>query len=236
MSAVLHDSVEFGQTRIQFEARRSARRQSISVIVEGGAVQVLAPTTTSVQGLRDVVRRKGPWILQKQEAHAELTATPLSRREFVGGEGVRYLGRQYRLRLVPSPSPVRLVGGHLDSPQGGRDEVRAALMLWYRRQAQRRFVERVERAARILGQDVPVVLIREQEKRWGSCDAQGRLRLNWRLVQAPLGLVDLVVTHELVHREHHHHGPAFWRRLGQVLPDHRERQYRLDRMGTELYW
>ena len=39
------------------------------------------------------------------------------------------------------------------------------------------------------------VLIRSQEKRWASCDPAGVLRINWRIVQASLRLVDYVAVY-----------------------------------------
>ena len=51
-----------------------------------------------------------------------------------------------------------------------------------------------------------VVVVANQQKRWGSCDQQGTIRLNWRIIQAPMRLVDYVVVHELVHLRHGGHG------------------------------
>jgi predicted metal-dependent hydrolase len=80
------------------------------------------------------------------------------------------------------------------------------------------------------------VLVREAPKRWGSCDARGNLRLNWRVVQATPRLIDYVVTHELVHLRHQHHTAAFWATLGRVMPDYEQRRADLRRAGASLLW
>jgi predicted metal-dependent hydrolase len=80
------------------------------------------------------------------------------------------------------------------------------------------------------------VLIKGQARRWGSCDAGGVVRLNWRVVQAPLRLVDDVVVHELVPLRHADHTPAFWAELGRVLPDDDGRRAELRRLGPRLAW
>jgi len=46
------------------------------------------------------------------------------------------------------------------------------------------------------------VLIREPKKRWGSADASGNLRFNWRIIQTPTRLIDYVIAHEQVHLAH----------------------------------
>jgi len=77
--------------------------------------------------------------------------------------------------------------------------------------------------------------VREQEKRWGSC-APGVVRFNWRIVQAPMRLLDYVVAHEIAHLLHGDHGKAFWARLGRVLPDYEVRRAELQTLGTLLIW
>jgi predicted metal-dependent hydrolase len=92
------------------------------------------------------------------------------------------------------------------------------------------------RWARKLGVSVDGVRIASPPKRWGSCDAKGVLRFNWRIVQAPARLVDYVVAHEVVHRIHDHHGPDFWATLGRLMPDCDERRLQLRDLGPRLVW
>ena len=80
------------------------------------------------------------------------------------------------------------------------------------------------------------MLIREQAKRWASCDAAGALRFNWRIIQAPRRLVEYVVAHELVHLVHADHTAAFWARLGQAMPDYEGRKEALRKLGPQLWW
>jgi hypothetical protein len=82
--------------------------------------------------------------------------------------------------------------------------------------------------------DKPSIIICEQRKRWGSCDARGTLRINWRIVQAPIPLIEYVLAHELVHLAHRSHGPQFWATRGRMMPDYEERRRRLREMGPGL--
>ena len=76
----------------------------------------------------------------------------------------------------------------------------------------------------------------EQRKRWGSADARGCVRFNWRIVQAPQRLVDYVVAHELVHLRYPSHTRDFWAELGVVMSDYEARREELRRMGPLLIW
>ena len=62
---------------------------------------------------------------------------------------------------------------------------------------------------------VPVGLSRAQ-KRWGSCSDKRRIRINWRLVQAPDFVRRSVVAHEVAHLVHFDHSPAFHALLGSI--------------------
>ena len=55
--------------------------------------------------------------------------------------------------------------------------------------------------------------------RWGSCGADGAIRLNWRLMHFPPDIVDYVIAHELAHLRELNHGPQFWSTVGELFPD-----------------
>ena len=175
---------------------------------------------------------------------SELSAPPA--REFVSGETFCYLGRQYRLRVVGGHGvpDVKMDRGWIvvAVPEAHEAEkarrVRGALVRWYRQHAEERLPERVEVWAKRFGIPAPTVLVREQRRRWGSCNEAGEVRLNWRIIQARLSLVDYVIAHELTHvvRGDDGHSAAFWAHLGRVMPDYDVRREALRVLGPSLEW
>ena len=121
-------------------------------------------------------------------------------------------------------------------PLGSAAAVRKAVVAWYRHHAAPRLPERAAIWAKKMGVPVPLVLIRDQRRRWASCDPKGNLRFNWRLIQAPMRLVDYVVAHELVHLAHRKHTAAFWAALGRAMPDYEARRGALRGLGARLEW
>ncbi len=79
----------------------------------------------------------------------------------------------------------------------------------------------------ILGVRYRKLMLTEPERQWGSCNAQNVIRLNWRLIMAPLSLIDYVAAHELCHVPHKNHGPRFWRMLEKSMPDYKARRRQL---------
>ena len=238
-------TVTWGATRLTYAIRRSARRKkTVAVTVEAAGVVVLvAPEDFPTSRLDAVVRRKAPWIvrrLRRPQARDGLAAP----REFVSGESLRYLGRHYRLKVDPRPADqtvdAKLRGGwlHVPAPAGPEQkaQVRAALVSWFRRHAAERLPDRVAAWHPRTGVAMPRVVIADQQKRWGSCDRHGTLRINWRIIQAPMRLVDYVVVHELVHLRHRGHGRDYWQALGRVMPDYERRREDLRQRGVGLAW
>jgi predicted metal-dependent hydrolase len=189
-----------------------------------------------------VVRHKAPWVVQRIRGAREVPAPP-SEREFVSGETVLYLGRQYRLRVVDGDDEPRIKAGWYQVPvprelseHERRREVRRRLIGSIKGHADLYLRDRLAELCRRLRIERPSIIVREQRKRWGSCNVIGTLRINWRIIQAPIALLDYVLIHELVHLKHRTHGPEFWRTVELHLPDYQARRQRLRVLGPQLEW
>jgi predicted metal-dependent hydrolase len=114
--------------------------------------------------------------------------------------------------------------------------VRIALVGWFYERALEVLPGRVTHYSHRLNAHPKALKIREYKSRWGFCRADGLIALNWRLIQAPLAVIDYVVVHELIHQTYPHHQPTFWAAVKRARPtaDH-ERQW-LKTHGRELFW
>ena len=183
-----HGRVRFGDATIEYEVHRSQRRRkTVQITMDGGRVLVAAPTDTPGSKLETIVHKRAPWILR--QVPDPLVAP--SKKRFVSGETLPYLGRNVRLIVEPGdvPSPrVRFdhwsfridVPAQLDDADR-YDGIRKVVTHWYRRRAELRLPEAVEIWRKRIGlPETPEVLIRDQRQRWGSCAPGGTLRFNWR--------------------------------------------------------
>jgi predicted metal-dependent hydrolase len=240
---VERSAVQWGHTSIPYAVRRSGRRGTVSIAIDPReGVLLTAPSATSLDRLDRVVRTKAAWIVQRLRRQSDLPPPPAPR-EFVSGETFLYLGRQYRLRLGPGRDSVAMRQGRLDVGVYGRtgdadraERLRRALVGWYRQRAAERLPEIVTKWARRLKASVTDVSVSDQRSRWGSCDAKGVLRINWRIIQAPRMCIEYVVAHETTHVEYANHSPAFWAALGRAMPDYEQRRARLRELGPSLVW
>lgn len=182
------------------------------------------------------VRAALGWVTRQQRYFSQfLPRTP--ERTFVAGETHLYLGRQYRLKVVPHvKESVKLIRGFIvvQTHRPTRPEVtRELIEEWYRDRAHIKFPERIEICLGLFPDPEAFrpkgFIVRQIRQRWGSMSPAGRLLLNRRLVQAPVDAIDYVITHELCHVAEPHHGPAFFELLDKVMPDWERRKQRLER-------
>lgn len=205
------------------EIIRTERHKTADIRVEEGAVSVVVPTNLALSRIDELLKIKRTWIKEKIALHRE--AQPASEKQFVSGEAFSYLGRNYRLKVEEGAfQPVRLLKGRLvvTVPKGKNQPhmIHNALIRWYKRQAEQKLREKVERYAPIVGVEPADVRIKTFKSRWGSCTAKGLLEFNWRVMMAPNRCVDYVVVHELCHLKRHDHSAEFWKEVGKVMPDY----------------
>ena len=224
-------SVSYGTQTLVFRLERKKRKTLAIEVHPDQSVRVKAPLRLSFNRIVERVEQRGAWIVKQQRRFAELPP-PQPEREFVCGESYRYLGRQYRLKVLEAQQEgVRLYQGRLEVSVGDPSDsaqVQALLRGWFRKRAEHVFRERSEVCCKhvaTFGIDHPGdFTLRLMRKRWGSCSKDGRILLNTQLVGTPKSCIDYVIVHELCHVVHHNHSKAFYDLLGRCLPDWRERQ------------
>ncbi len=109
-----------------------------------------------------------------------------------------------------------------------------AFTIRYREEARRKIEERVAFYHPLTGGRYTSVTIRDQKSRWGSCSSRGTLSFNYRLIFAPLPVLDYVVVHELCHLTHMNHSREFWDKVASVMPEYKVHRQWLKDHGQEL--
>lgn len=231
MTAALHGEVTYGARRIEYAINRGERSRARLVVSPHGVVEVRVPVDYPDVKIPELVKSRSSWIV-KQQAYFERYRPRELPRRYVSGESLRYLGRQYRLRITKETTEsIQLRGRILQVSVSAPDAARKVVTRWLRHRADVVLAERLVRCvavARRHGVREGPVQIRQMQRRWGSCTPAGRILLNPKLVQVPVDCIDYVIVHELCHRKHPNHGTRFVRLLDTMLPDWRARKQRLD--------
>ena len=140
--------------------------------------------------------------------------------------------------LSEKASWIRMQQGKMQEREKMRQQARihldAAQEKELRERAKSVLAQRTAYFARQIGVTYGRITVRDQKTRWGSCSQTGNLNFNFRLILAPLEVLDYVVVHELCHRRQMNHSAQFWQEVAQVLPDYRTRKAWLTENGWRL--
>ena len=120
---------------------------------------------------------------------------------------------------------------------GPLDQFPARIERWLKGEALRVLTEDTAQYAAKAGVTVAQVAIGDPKARWGSCSSTGTIRYSWRLLLAPGHVRRATVAHEVAHRVHMHHGPAFHALVAELFegdPDAARRWLRAE--GAGLHW
>lgn len=210
------------------------KRKTIALIVErDGRLIVRAPLRAKEESIRDFLKQKEKWVLRKQ-AEVKSFYPPFVPKEYVNGEGFRFLGQIYKLQIIEDKQPKLYLNGNFRLAQSALPRAEAVFEKWYRKQAHEVLTGRVHWYAAKHGFQYKQVKITSARTRWGSCNSARTLSFSWRLVMAPMPVIDYVVIHELVHLQVRNHSKKFWSRVGVIMPDYEQKIEWLEKNGHLL--
>jgi predicted metal-dependent hydrolase len=230
---IMKRQLQFGSSSIDFILSWQSRKSLGIKIYPDAGVEVLAPMGSDEAEIMKKVKAKAPWIL-KQLDHFQAFRPSTPPRKFINGETHLYLGRQYRLRIVPDAcNSIKLSSGRLwiHATYTEKEKLEQQLKRWYNQKALLVFEELLlQILPRFKKHKIskPSLMIRTMKKRWGSCTPGGRIILNPELVKASKGSIEYVIVHELCHLVHHSHTKPFFDLQSRMLPDWKKWKERLE--------
>ena len=211
-----------------------SKRKTISLQVsDDAALIVRAPFGVSDEIINRVILRHKNWITRKR-AEIQSRDRIFAKKEYVNGEGFLYLGDYCRLRLVEKQEiPLGFESGFYLSKDYLLN-AKEVFVDWYKKSAYEKIFQRVKWYAEKRGFKYNKINITNAQKRWGSCSSQNNLNFSWRLIMAPLPVVDYVIVHELVHLDEKNHSKTFWNKVKMLMTDYKKHQEWLKRNGHLL--
>jgi predicted metal-dependent hydrolase len=193
----------------------NARHVRLEVGPETG-LAVIVPRGYPLSKVPDIILNKKRWIITRLELYhrAKKDYTP-------DGNSTRYLGRELRIKAVPcdgNDCSMRLSGDELLLHYKTGDDKHCDIEAWLKKQAETVIVDMAKKQSSKIGVKYSNLRIRSARTRWGSCSPTGNLNFNWKLIIAPLPVIEYVVIHELCHLKELNHSKAFWGLVQKYCP------------------
>lgn len=212
-------AIRFGSRIIDFRLEYSDRKSLGITVTPEMDVLVKAPTDTSMEKVKEKIRKKAPWIIKQQSFFLSfLPKTPI--RKYTSGETHLYLGRQYRLLIKSGESKkenenVKIKGGFIEVYSHQKSDAEQLVKNWYRNKAEIKLKEiafpLIESFT--MRHKLPnfnhQFSLRDMPTRWGSCTPKGKIILNPELIKAPKACIEYVIIHELCHLIYRGHTRKF---------------------------
>ena len=220
-----HRRLHFGTHNLDYRLLRS-RRRSVGFLIDDDGLRVTAPQWLTIVDIEAAISSKQAWIFRKINEQRERSIRRLRpSMEWRDGAKLPYLGSDITLRIAYGVT----VGArfdeidrelHISLPcSASEQQLKDRVQGWLQGEAKRLFAERLALYSEKLGVKFSSFALSSASTQWGSCTADGRIRLNWRLMHFALPNIDYVVAHELSHLREMNHGPQFWTTIQSVLPE-----------------
>jgi len=213
--------VEIENKSIEFNVQYGNRKKLSIHIDSFGFITVKAPKDTSQEMIVSAIESKGKRILEKIHEIEVARETPKAREYHAQGKFL-HLGKERFLHEL------------IDCSEINEETLKRNLKKFYINSCKTIVGERIKTYQKQLKVKPKIIEIVESKAKWGSCSSDRKLTFNYRLAMAPIEVIDYVVIHELCHLLHMNHDRSFWRRVGSIMPDYKEKEEYLARHGYSM--
>ena len=205
------------------------RNRKMSLTVDSDLnIKVKAPLFVSEEQIDSFVKKNEKWIKDRidriTEMNKSLSLKPVT---------APFIGEDIAIRRWDRRKTA-LSGGELYIRDDEPEKERAAIIRWYRDQAENLLNKRTAYWSEKIGDHPEKVRVSSARKRWGSCSSTGTVSYSWRLITAPASCIDYVIIHELCHIRNMDHSPEFWARVRTWCPEYEKQKKILESCSKKL--
>lgn len=213
--------VEIKDKIIDFNVQYGKRKRLTINIDQVGFITVKAPNDISEEAITNTIVRNSRAIIERLDSITNIKEIPKIKNSDSGGKFL-HLGKEYALNQLIEINGL------------SKDELELNLKKFYIDSCKKIIKDRIRIYEKQLGVRSKAIDIVESRITWGTCNSHRELTFNYRLVMAPIEVIDYVIVHELCHLTHMNHDRSFWRLAGSVFKDYKKRQEYLTTHGQYM--
>jgi len=226
------DSVSIGHHQIVLKKSRRAKRFRLQLDSAGQFI-LTTPLLTPKWAANLFLKKHVGWI-EKQSSKIEKQKELRPDFQYRTGDMFYYFGEPVILRISPSERKrpaikirdnkmLIMLYKNISETEGVK-AVKKTIQKFYREKAEEVIHDRLQFFNEHYNFRYNRVTLRDQKSRWGSCSRLKNLNFNWRLIMAPIEIIDYVVVHELCHLKEMNHSARYWALVAETVPGHKTRR------------
>lgn len=209
---------------------RSKRKTLSLTINENAELIIRAPKRLSIEKIQDFINEKENWINRKKRLIENQIKDVASNHN-----KLMYLGVLFPINVEQNAAKeFFFTGEEFIANSIEPDSLSLSIKKWYKNKFKEIALPRVAYFANKHNLMVNQVRIKNQKTMWGSCSSKNNINLNYLLLMAPMGVIDYVIVHELVHTIHRNHSTDFWDSVESIMPEFQEHKRWLQKNGYKL--
>lgn len=206
---------------LDYEIKYSNRKTLNITVERDRSIIVRAPKSLSEDRIEEIVNSKRQWIREKMN-HAQKYPLDYSPKEFISGETLMYLGRNYQLLVEKDNYEGVKFNRRFSISKVNQEKANQLFKNWYMERSLTKIKPLAKKYAENLGVVYNECKVSEMKYRWASCTPKNNIIFNWRIIKAPQYVVEYLVAHELVHLIENNHTPQFWHILSIQVPNYQK--------------
>lgn len=225
-----------GEKIVFFVQRKNIKNINLKVNLDK-KVTMSIPMKMEIEIAKEFVKKKAEWI-KKQQNYYESFAEEKENITFENGETVYLLGKQYKMKIIPSnKNSIEVKGKYFEinikeKYVVNKKYIRKVYDKWlkeYAEQILNDLIIRYQSTLKKYNIKIPKLEIRQMKSRWGSCiPSSNKVIFNLNLIKTPMCCIEYVVLHELSHFKYQNHSKNFYNFITIFMPDWKERKKLLD--------
>lgn len=237
--------IKYKDTFINYNIKRTKPKKSISIKIKyPDTVEVLSPSYVSDKEIQSLVLSKANWIFNKLQEFQDKKVEEINL-SFEDNSNLPFLGEDYILNIVKSSNIINCklefdknkfiayipTFISIDKQNKELKKIFVEWLIWYGTIIVN---ERINIYSKKLNVSFKSFKVKEQKSTWGTCSSLGNIYINYKILLAPIDIVDYVVVHELCHLREMNHSDRFWTLVQSVIPDYTIKRNWLKENGFKL--
>lgn len=227
------EKIEYGKEIIEFELFQESRKTLSIEVMPTSKIRVKAPNNKNKQEILNKIQNKAKWITKQKQYFIE-NYKESCEKKYVSGECFRYLGKQYRLKVIKSDTDsVKLKNGYLEV-QYILKTPKELVDKWYQEKSFYIFNRQLDECySKFIKYNFnkPILKIRKLKKRWGSYNKEKNIiTLNSDVIKSCKTCIDYILIHELCHCVYFKHNKQFYELLEQNFKNWRNVKKKLEEL------
>jgi predicted metal-dependent hydrolase len=183
-------------------------------------LQITIPYRFNLKELPDILQHHKVWI-EKQLAKltedfekSQILPKTIALAALNQHWKIDYIKSACKLSIIERPHGELAVVGSYEQI----DLVKKLLTNWLKKQARNHLLKALNALSEQTGLAYGQFSLRDQRTRWGSCNKDKSISLNYKLIFLPQALTHHILLHELCHTVHLNHSSKFWHLVAKYDP------------------